>query len=187
MRTDNDEIRGRAREHVRLMQEKNGGDLPKNMVGWLRLAARFGLAAVPISNSAVKGRLVKTARGIWFIAYNRDLAPSAQMLVIAHELSEYLGRAEDPMLFEDSFPICFDGADSPRGALHRIAVAATRIAAELLSFDFAEAFSRKHVPRLQPRFDYKYSRPRLEIERIADVWPVARVYGRRCGPASPPP
>lgn len=122
------DIRAAAAHALFWLQIKNEGKLPQTYREAWKLAIRCGLSCRHIRTDASRdGELVQNALGEWTIYYHARLSDRRRVLVILHELVEWLCITESPELMLDlpgGGVYCYDGGDNPGDVRHRAAKAA---------------------------------------------------------------
>lgn len=122
------DIRAAAHHGLLWLQTQNGGRLPQTFKEAWRLAVRCGLACRHLRVDAHRdGELVQDAYGEWTVFYHARLSDRRRVLVILHELVEWLCITESPQLMLDlpgGGVYCYDGGDNPGDVRHLAARAA---------------------------------------------------------------
>lgn len=150
-----------ATQQVDFLKVKAGGSLPKTLDGWKWLAWEIGkMSCDVIDNSERRGRLLFTPRG-WIISYNGSLPEPLQILVIGHEISEFLSRAGQTTMFDETFAADFDGTGD---RFHQVASRVTRAIAETFGWCYEQVITTKAV--WHSRTPESYTNPIPEIERV---------------------
>jgi len=121
------ELEHYARQIVRVIRGKGGGDLPRDAGGWGRLCRRFGIDCIPLAMSApgFTARLICLSGDGYQLFYNRDGTDEQRARWLCHEVSEYIALADFPGLLDPPdharYQWDYDGGDDPADSRHRIA------------------------------------------------------------------
>ncbi len=125
------DIRAASFYALRWLAGKNGGQLPRDWQGAWKLAIRCGLSCQHLRQASSRdGELVETGVGEWTIFYHTRLRDDQRVLVILHELVEWLCITESPELMLDlpgGGVYAYDGGDNPQDVRHQAARYAERM------------------------------------------------------------
>lgn len=125
------DVRRAAWRSLLWLREKNGGRLPEDFRGAWKLAIRCGLSCRHLrAESSGDGELAPNPRGEWTIYYHARLDDRRRLMVILHELVEWLCVTESPELMLDlpgGGVYRYDGGDNAKDVRHRAARLAERI------------------------------------------------------------
>ena len=124
-------IRVAADHALNWLKGKNGGHLPRDWRDAWKLTIRCGLSCRHLRAATSRdGELVEVSPGEWTIFYHARLREEQRILVILHELVEWLCITESPELMMD-LPgggiYCYDGGDNPGDVRHQTAKCAERM------------------------------------------------------------
>ena len=125
------DIRAAANHALIWLKEKNGGNLSLTWRDAWKLVVRCGLSCRHLHEASSRdGELVETEPGEWTIFYHARLRDDQRVLVIIHELVEWLCITESPELMLDlpgGGVYAYDGGDNPQDIRHRAAKCAERM------------------------------------------------------------
>lgn len=116
-----------ARQIVRVIIRKCGGELPQDAAEWEHLIRRYGIDVIPLamSDPGFTARLIAFPGEGFLLFYDRKGKPELRARWFCHELSEYLTLGDFPGQLDPPdhprYQWNYDGGDDPADARHQIA------------------------------------------------------------------
>jgi len=130
------DIRAAAHHALLWLEKRNGGHLPETWKEAWKLTIRCGLSCRHLrAASSRDGELVETCPGEWTIFYHARLRDDQRVVVLIHELVEFLCITESPQLMLDlpgGGVYAYDGGDNPQDVRHQAAKCAEQMFLALL-------------------------------------------------------
>ena len=125
------DVRAAAHRALRWLEAKNGGHLPRDWKSAWKLTVRCGLSCRHLREASSRdGELAQDASGEWTIFYHVRLRDDQRVVVLIHELVEWLCITESPQLMLDlpgGGVYAYDGGDNPQDVRHQAARCAERM------------------------------------------------------------